>query len=129
MKFKILSEQSTVSKSSTESEYRGLAVATVDLAWIQFLYCDLGIPMPTTPILWRDNIGATYLSANPIFHAMTKHVEIDFHFVREKVAHKELDVHFVSSENQIDDVFTKPRSSQRFSLLRDKLIVMINSLT
>ena len=93
----MLSEQSTISKSTTESKYRGLAVATVDLTWIQFLYRDLDIPTPTAPILWLDNIGATYLSANPIFHAMNKQVEIDFHFVKEKVAHKDLDIRFISS--------------------------------
>jgi hypothetical protein len=54
-----------------------------------------------------DNIGATYLSANPVFHAPTKHIEVEFHFVCERVAQKLLQIRFVSSKDQIADIFTK----------------------
>jgi hypothetical protein len=60
------------------------------------------------PVLWCDNIGATYLSVNPAFHARTRHIEIDFHFVRERVADNRLDIKFVSSKDQLADGFTKP---------------------
>jgi len=57
---------------------------------------------------WCDNIGAKYLSANPVFHARTKHIEIDFHFVRERVEQKLLDIQYVHTSDQLADGFTKP---------------------
>jgi hypothetical protein len=61
-------KQSTVSRSSTESEYKALADATAELIWIQVLLRKLGISHLRPPSLWCDNIGVTYLFANPIFH-------------------------------------------------------------
>ena len=68
---------------------------------------ELGVKSKQAPCLWCDNLGTTYLSANPVFHARTKHIEIDFHFVRERVAQKQLDIRFVHSRDQVADGFTK----------------------
>ncbi|WVZ95958.1 hypothetical protein U9M48_041658, partial [Paspalum notatum var. saurae] len=77
-------KQATVSRSSTEAEYKALANATAELMWVQKLLEELRIPHPPAARLWCDNIGARYLSANLVFHARTKHIEIDYHFVREQ---------------------------------------------
>lgn len=114
-------KQRTVSRSSTESEYKALADTVAELTWLEALLRELSVPVTSAPVLWCDNLGATYLSANPVFRARTKHVEVDFHFVRERVAQGKLSVQFISTHDQIADVFTKPLSSERFMLLRDKL--------
>ena len=106
-------KQATVSRSSTEAEYKSLANATAEIIWIQTLLKELGVRQPRAACLWCDNLGATYLSANPIFHARTKHIEVDYHFVRERVADKLLEVRFIPSGDQVADGFTKALATRQ----------------
>jgi histone deacetylase 1/2 len=103
----IARKQPTVSRSSSKAEYKALANATAEMLWIQKLLTEIGVKHSPKARLWCDNLGATYLSANPVFHARTKHIEIDFHFVRERVAQGLLDVRFIATGDQIADGFTK----------------------
>ena len=106
-------KQATVSRSSTEAEYKAMANATAEIIWIQILLKELRVSSPSAATLWCDNLGATYLSANPVFHARTKHIEVDYHFVRERVAQKLLNIQFVSTHDQVADGFTKALSVQK----------------
>ncbi|KAJ3708372.1 hypothetical protein LUZ61_012077 [Rhynchospora tenuis] len=117
-------KQLTVSKSSTEAEYRSLALAGAELIWVQYILHELHIPISSTPVLWCDNIGATYLASNPMFHARTKHVEIDFHFIRERVVTKQLMIKFICSKDHIADGLTKGLTTARFLDIRHKLMVL-----
>jgi len=114
-------KQATMSRSSTEAEYKSVANATAEVMWIQKLLDELGIPHPQAACLWCDNIGAKYLSASPVFHARTKHIEIDYHFVREQVAAKRLDIRFISTKDQIADGFTKALPVKQTEMFRNNL--------
>jgi hypothetical protein len=81
-------KQATVSRSSTEVEYKALGNATTEVIWVQSVLAELGINLPRSPCLWCENLCATYMTVNPHFHGRTKHIEIDFHFVRERVTRR-----------------------------------------
>ncbi|XP_016650500.1 PREDICTED: uncharacterized mitochondrial protein AtMg00810-like [Prunus mume] len=120
----IAKKQSTVSRSSTEAEYRALANTTAEIHWFGSLFRELGIPLRSAPCIYVDNLSSIY----PIFHARTRHIEIDYHFVRELVAWKALQTFYVPSSHQIVDVFTKGLSHDRFSVLKSKLNLHIAPL-
>ncbi|XP_019198265.1 PREDICTED: uncharacterized protein LOC109192122 [Ipomoea nil] len=117
-------KQKTVARSSTEDEYKGLADVAAEVTWVISLLKELGLHAGTPTTLWCDNLGATYMCANPLFHARTKHVEIDFHFVRDKVTAGDFLVNFVSMKDQLADIFDKPLPAARFTSLRSKLNVV-----
>lgn len=114
-------KQPTVACSSTEAEYRALASTSAELTWLTYILRDIGLHLSHPPLLYCDNISALQLTVNPIFHARTKHVEIDYHFVREKVASGSLVTQFIPSPQQVADIFTKPLLRKPFHLLRTKL--------
>lgn len=115
-------KQALVARSTAEAEYRSMAHATAELIWVQSLLQELKIPF-TKPVLYCDNSSAIALSHNPVLHARTKHMELDIHFVREKVVSQALLVEHVPAAQQIADALTKPLSSSQFALIRSKLNV------
>ena len=79
-----------MSRSSTEVEYKSLANATAEVMWIKSQFGELGVFQPRSLCLWGDNLGTAYLIANPVVHECAMHIEVDFHYVRERVARKAL---------------------------------------
>jgi hypothetical protein len=99
--------QTTVSRSSAEAEYRAVATAVAESCWVRQLLQELHRPIDSATIVYCDNVSAVYLSANPVQHRRTKHIELDIHFVREKVALGAVRVLHVPSTSQFADIFTK----------------------
>lgn len=121
-------KQTTVSRSSTEAEYRSLAQTAAELYWIRQLLCELHVFLHKPSVLWCDNASALALAKNPVFHARTKHMEIDYHFIREKVVRGDLQVQFVPSTSQLADLFTKPLSGASFHQFSAKLLKHTSSV-
>lgn len=114
-------KQKTIARSSTEAEYRSVANASSELKWISSLLQELGIPFPSPPIIYCDNVGATYLCANPVFHSRMKHVALDYHFIRNQVQTGRLRVVHVSTKDQLADAMTKPLSRPIFQTFINKI--------
>ncbi|CAH9069607.1 unnamed protein product [Cuscuta europaea] len=117
-------KQPTLSKSSTEAGYRAIAYTVQDTLFIRSLLADMGITISAPVQLRCDNVSASYLVVNHIHHDRSKHIKIDYHFVRERVAHGDLVVKYVPTQLQLADIFTKSLSSQRFEFLRVSLRVV-----
>ncbi|XP_022158738.1 uncharacterized protein LOC111025198 [Momordica charantia] len=90
-------KQAIISRSSTEAEYRALALAASKLIWLKTLFSELRILIPNPLILWCDNLSSVHLSANPVLHSRTKHVEIDIYFIRDLVIYGKLRVQHLPS--------------------------------
>jgi hypothetical protein len=105
-------KQPTVSRSSAEAEYKALAITASELMWLSYLLSELHIPFNLPIVLHCDNKSALHMAANPILHARTKHIEIDYHFVRDLVVNGTLCVRFVRSGDQLADIFTQSNTFQ-----------------
>jgi hypothetical protein len=106
--------QPVVSRSSAESEYRVVANGVAEASWLRQLLHELHSPLQRATLVYCDNVSAVYLSTNPVQHQRTKHVEIDLHFVRERVAAGDVRVLSVHTTLQFADIFTKGLPSSVF---------------
>jgi hypothetical protein len=122
-------KQQTVSRSSTEAEYRALAQAAAEVVWLCKLLKDYHFFLPKSPCLWSDNISALALASNPVHHSRSKHIDLDYHYVREMVLNNFLKVSYISTIQQPADIFTKFLSKDRLSFLCNKLLVRTTPLS
>jgi hypothetical protein len=107
--------QPVVSRSSAEAEYRVVANGMAEAAWLRHLLAELHRSLARSTLVYCDNVSAVYLSTNPVQHQRTKHVEIDIHFVRDRVAIGDVRVLHVPTTSQFADIFTKGLPSSTFS--------------
>ena len=116
--------QPTVSRSSAEAEYRAVANAAAECIWLRQLLRELHTPILKATVAFCDNVSAVYMSANPVHHKRTKHIELDIHFVRERVQADELRVLHVPTGEQYADIMTKGLTTKTFEAFRDSLCVI-----
>jgi len=113
--------QPILSCSSVEAKYRGVANVVAESCWLRNILLELQCPVTKATLVYYDNVGVVYLLGNPIQHQCTKHIEMDIHFVRDKVAKGQVRVLHVPSRCQIAEIFTKGFPLQLFDDFRDSL--------
>ncbi|XP_019416813.1 PREDICTED: uncharacterized protein LOC109328022 [Lupinus angustifolius] len=119
-----IKKQNTVSRSSSEAEYKALAMAACEAQWLLFLFRDLGIPHPKPVTIFCDNNSALHIAANPIFHERTKHIDVDCHVVRERLNNNTIHLLPFHTSLQLADIFTKSLSPSPFRYIVSKLGIL-----
>jgi hypothetical protein len=117
-------KQPIVTLSSTEAEYKGATIVVCEVVWLQKLLSDLGQLVDAFVVIYCDNINNILLANNSIYHARTKHIEVHYHFIREKVLAKEIDLIHVNTEYQVADIFTKALGTYKLRKFRKMLGVL-----
>lgn len=120
-------KQSRVARSTAEAEFRSLAMTICEVMWIKKLLKEIGLTALGTTTIYCDNKAAFAIAANPIHHEKTKHVEIDCHFIRDKVIEGHKDLTYVPTTSQVADIFTKILSIDHHQFLLHKLGVQSSS--
>ena len=115
-------KQAVVSRSSAEAEYRAMAQGTCELLWLRSLLSELGFPVVDSSTLFCDNKSAIMLASDSVLHERTKHIEVDIHFIREKVRSGVIIPSFVPSSDQTADMFTKSIGPTLLQSSLDKLV-------
>jgi len=110
-----------VAKSSAEAEYRTMASAACELVWLKQLLRELQFRDVTQMTLVCDNQATLHISSNLVFHERTKHMEIDCHFILEKIMFGDIKIEFVNSSDQLADIFTKSLRGPRIDYICNKL--------
>ncbi|CEG45551.1 Phosphatidylinositol kinase (PIK-G3) [Plasmopara halstedii] len=111
-------KQRTVALSSTEAEYMALTEATQEAIWLKTFLCELGEMRDEDPVkIFEDNQGSLALAKNPKFHKRTKHIDIRYHFVREKVEGGQVILQYCSIKDMKADMITKPITAAQFDFL------------
>lgn len=96
-------KQRTRARSSTEAEYRVVNSTIVEILWLQNMFLELNLHLNSKHVIYCDNLGATYVSANPFFHSKI-HLGLDYQFVQENVQCGNLCVSYITTYDQIADM-------------------------
>ena len=114
-------KQSTISRSSTEAEYRALHHATTELTWLRILLGELGYGPQKPMVLFCDNTAAIEIANNPVQHDRTKHVELDRNYIKDNLNSGVIEVPYIKSADQLADVMTHAVTSVPFYTFLSKL--------
>ncbi len=109
--------QPTIALSTTEAEYMATSQCTKEALWLRKLLDDVGYVQDNATLILSDNQGSISLAKNPIHHSRTKHIDIQHHFIREKLENGEIELKYCATEDMVADVLTKALAKERHQTL------------
>jgi hypothetical protein len=110
--------QPTVALSSAEAEYMAVCAATQESTYLRQLLSELGYPQADATTIYEDNQGCIALARNPVLHKRTKHIEIRYHFIRERIESGQVKLEYIPTQKQLADILTKALPKPQFEALR-----------
>nr|GEZ31279.1 putative RNA-directed DNA polymerase [Tanacetum cinerariifolium] len=113
-------KQNCTSMSSVEAEYVSLSACCTQILWMRTQLTDYGFYFDKIP-MYCDSKAAIAISCNPVQHSRTKHIDVRYHFIKEKVKMGIVELFFVGTEYQLADLFTKALPEERFKYLVRRL--------
>jgi hypothetical protein len=120
-------KQTSVALSSTEAEYMATSMESCEAIWLRKLLTRLFDQELDPMVIYCDNQSCIKLSENPVFHDRSKHIEIRYHFIRDRIQKGAVKLQYISTDEQVADILTKPLVKGKFVFFRDKLGVVQNT--
>ncbi|XP_019242172.1 PREDICTED: uncharacterized protein LOC109222255 [Nicotiana attenuata] len=114
-------KQSTIALSSAEAKYKSVRAVVGELVWLVRLFEEFSVTLSLPIPVFCDSQAALHIAKNPVFHERTKHIEVDCHFVRDKLQEGLISLHYIPTSDQLADIFTKTLTWIKHSTLLDKL--------
>ena len=99
--------QPTIALSSTKAEYRGTVVVACEVVWLKRILKDMGVPIKDLIPLYCNNMSNIHLARNPMFHACTKHIKVQYQLIQERIQAGYVDLPHINTNLQTTDIFTK----------------------
>jgi hypothetical protein len=122
-------KQKSIALSTTEAEYMVACEACTEVVWLRKLIFDLFDQTPESTIIYCDNQICIRLSEHPVFHERSKHIEIKYYFIQDKVQEGEVNLEYIPTNEKTIDILTKPLSRIKFAYFQEKMgIVEITPL-
>jgi len=114
---------SSVALSSTEAEYGSLIEGAKEATWLQLLLCRMGQSKDKSVLIYCDNQSCMKIARNPVYHARIKHIDVHYHYIRERLCEGEIELCHVASKDQLADILTKPLGKKKFCKFRTAIRV------
>jgi hypothetical protein len=114
--------QPTTALSTSEAEYMSVCAATQEAIHLRRLLADLGFPQTKPTIIFEDNQGCIGLANNPIVNKRTKHIDVKYHYIREKIESQEINLKPIRTQDQVADILTKPLPKPQLTACRVKIL-------